>query len=291
MASWVITISKQYAQHWDYARRDGVWDMPKRFKIRNGDTVYFRVSGGPLIGQGIATTDARPLMLEDDVPWDDGRDPYTTRFTFRLLSDEPLATPSWGKVGPRLTKNPPLQGPRSWTAAEDEAVLASFFPHASGSPLETALQEVLQDAGLDVPALDVDALDQDLRDFAEQVRAVRAGQARFRRQLLDVYHSCAVTGTEVERVLDAAHISPFSGDLSNDVSNGMMLRRDIHRLFDDHLLTVTPEYTVRVTPELWGSEYTALDGRALMALPTQDRHRPSPELLRKHNMKCAWLQA
>lgn len=291
MASWVITISRQYAQHWDYARRDGVWDMPKRFKIGEGDTVYFRVSGGPLIGQGTATSDARPLTIQDDVPWDDGRAPYTTRFTFRLLSDEPLDTSSWGKLSARLTKNPPLQGPRAWTAAEDEAVLASYFPPSSDSPLESALRDVLQDAGLDVHALDVDALGQDLREFAEQVRAVRAGQSRFRRQLLDVYHACAVTGTDVERVLDAAHISPFSGDHSNEVSNGIMLRRDIHRLFDDHLLTVTPDYTVRVSPELWGSEYTDLDGRALTSLPAQALHRPSPELLRKHNSKCVWLQA
>ncbi len=291
MASWVITISKQYAQHWDYARRDGVWDMPKRFKIREGDTVYFRVAGGALIGQGTATGDARPLTIHDEVPWDDGRAPYTTRFTFRLLSDAPLDTPSWGKVGARLTMSPPLQAPRSWTSAEDEAVLASLFPRPSDSPLESALQDVLKDAGLDVSVLDVDALGQDLREFAEQVRAVRAGQARFRRQLLDVYDGCAVTGTDVERVLDAAHISPFSGDHSNDVSNGMMLRRDIHRLFDDHLLTVTPEYTVGVTPELLGSEYSELDGRSLTALPAQARHRPSPELLRKHNSKCVWLQA
>ncbi|MBA2695986.1 MAG: hypothetical protein H0U62_09155 [Actinobacteria bacterium] len=195
MASWVITISRQYAQHWDYARRDGVWDMPKRFKIREGDTVYFRVSGGPLIGQGTATSDARPLTIQDDVPWDDGRSPYTTRFTFRLLSDEPLDTSSWGKLSARLTKNPPLQGPRAWTAAEDEAVLASYFPPSSDSPLESALRDVLQDAGLDVHALDVDALGQDLREFAEQVRAIRAGQERFRRQLLDVYDGCAATGT------------------------------------------------------------------------------------------------
>lgn len=154
MSSWVVTISKDYPQHWDYARQHGVWDMPKRFPIRAGDRVYFRLAGGPLLGQTLATSDPQPLTTTDEVPWDDGREPYTTRFTFQLLSDQPRRTEPWGRTAARLTKNPVMQVPRSWDSPRDEAVLASYFEEVALTPEQSMddakRAQVLADLGEDL---------------------------------------------------------------------------------------------------------------------------------------------
>lgn len=69
------------------------------------------------------------------------------------------------------------------------------------------------------------------RVLAEVVR--RRGQPRFRKALLEAYGGkCAVTGCQVESVLEAAHIIAYAGDHTNDVRNGILLRADIHTLFD-----------------------------------------------------------
>lgn len=289
MASWVITIAQEYKQHWDYARRDGVWDMPKNFRVREGDVVYFRVSGGPLIGQGVATSDARPLTSRDAVPWDDGREPYTTRFTFAMLTDAPLETPKWGAVGSRLTKNPPLQGPRSWSDPQDEAVLASYF---SSSVAETVLEKLLkEDAWTSgaVEGLDLHVLTDDQRELVEQFVAIREGQSSFRRSLLNVYDGCAVTGTRFEAALDAAHISPYKGQQSNELRNGLILRKDIHRLFDLDLLALEDDGTIRVAPQVAEPIYRELDGQSAR-FPSDPTSRPDPAVLKAHRAKCPWLR-
>lgn len=290
MASWVITISEEYKQHWDYARRDGVWDMPKNFRVREGDLVYFRVSGGPLIGQARATSDARPLNSHDDVPWDDGRDPYTTRFTFALLSEAPLETPRWGAVGSRLTKNPPLQGPRSWSDPQDEAVLGSYF---SSSVAEKVLEQLLNDdewASGAVEGLDLHVLTDDQRELVEQFVAIREGQSAFRQSLLNVYDGCAVTGTRFAPALDAAHISPYKGLQSNEVRNGLILRKDVHRLFDLHLLALEDDGTISVSPEVTEPIYRDLDGRKAQ-FPSDPTSRPDPAVLQAQRGRCTWLSA
>lgn len=130
-------------------------------------------------------------------------------------------------------------------------------------------------------------LDCDRRRWREQSTVQREGQATFKLRLLDAYGSrCAVTGERVVPVLDAAHIQPYLGVASNHVQNGLLLRTDLHRLYDDGYLTVTPDYSLRVSERLredWenGREYYALDGEALRP-PRFEGHRPSRDALAWH---------
>lgn len=294
MASWVITISNDYRQHWDYAREHWLWDMPKNFPVRAGDHVYFRFAGGGLIGQTISTSDARPLVAADAVPWDDGRDPYTTRFTFRLLSDQPLRSDAWGVTASRLTKSPVMQVPRSWTAPEDQAVLASYFEPAlmTASAMEGQMKALLVDAGIDPVELDVESMTQDQRDVVAMFVHLREGQQKFRADVISAYGACAVTRTTVPRALDAAHISDYKGKHTQVVANGILLRSDLHRLFDAKLLTVTAEdYLLRVSPDLDGTAYDAFD-RQPIHVPSAPADQPNRDLLRAHNDACrGWLSA
>jgi len=68
---------------------------------------------------------------------------------------------------------------------------------------------------------------------------IREGQPAFRKAILERCEGrCVITGTKLQQVLDAAHIIPYNGPGTNHVENGLMLRKDIHRLFDLGLIRI-----------------------------------------------------
>ncbi|MFM7606242.1 MAG: HNH endonuclease, partial [Prosthecobacter sp.] len=81
----------------------------------------------------------------------------------------------------------------------------------------------------------------DQREAVVQAIKLRRGQAVFRNRLIEAYDGkCVVTGCEVLAVLEAAHIKPYRGLKDNAVQNGLLLRADIHTLFDLNLLAINP---------------------------------------------------
>lgn len=110
--------------------------------------------------------------------------------------------------------------------------------------------------------------------------AVRQGQARFRDDLIQAYGgACAISGCSLAPTLQAAHISPWSGKNSNHVSNGILLRADIHTLFDLGLIKIDPETRVIiVAASIADSEYGHYAGQGI-AEPEKEAHRPSKAAL------------
>jgi hypothetical protein len=99
--------------------------------------------------------------------------------------------------------------------------------------------------------------------------------------------ACAVTGEHSLPVLEAAHIRPYGSEGLHDVQNGLLLRADVHRLFDRGYVTITPERRFEVSRRLreeWenGKIYYALQGKEI-ALPASRGDHPDPALLRWHN--------
>lgn len=101
----------------------------------------------------------------------------------------------------------------------------------------------------------------------EAMVRVRRGQGAFRRGLLERFGSvCAFTGPQPPAVLDAGHLYSYSTVGKHDLRGGLLLRKDIHRLFDVGLLCVRANGEVDVSPKLAGySEYSQLDGCPLVA--------------------------
>jgi putative restriction endonuclease len=116
----------------------------------------------------------------------------------------------------------------------------------------------------------------------------RLGQGTFRVAVTGAYEgACAITREHSLPVLEAAHIRPFGADGPHEIVNGILLRADIHRLFDTGYVTVTPEHRFIVSGRLardWenGKAYYEMHDREI-ALPTRIADRPDPELLRWHN--------
>ena len=116
----------------------------------------------------------------------------------------------------------------------------------------------------------------------------RIGQGTFRIVVTDAYdRRCAVTEEKALPVLDAAHIRPFSELTTHDVRNGLLLRSDVHRLFDAGYLTVTPELRMEASNRLRddfddGKTYLELHGRRVRA-PEPAELRPDASALEWHN--------
>lgn len=115
----------------------------------------------------------------------------------------------------------------------------------------------------------------------------RLGQGIFRVQVLDAYErACAVTGEHSLPVLEAAHIRPYSEGGPHRVDNGLVLRTDLHRLFDKGYVTVDEDHRFVVGRRLKeefenGRSYYGLQGHPLH-LPLQPELHPSPGALAWH---------
>lgn len=71
----------------------------------------------------------------------------------------------------------------------------------------------------------------------------RLGQASFRLRIEDAYQGrCAITGSRIRSALQAAHIRPYAEGDKHLLPNGLLLRSDIHTLFDHGYLSITPDY-------------------------------------------------
>lgn len=117
------------------------------------------------------------------------------------------------------------------------------------------------------------------------VQAVRDGQWAFRDAVFDAYEGrCAVTGADLPAGLQAAHLAPYMGPASNEVSNGICLRADIHAMFDRHLLAIhEDDYTVLLAPAVLASTYADLEG-ATIYVPRRHRYRPDRAALQHHRL-------
>lgn len=112
----------------------------------------------------------------------------------------------------------------------------------------------------------------------------RRGQARFRSLLIDRYGpKCMITGCELLDLLEGAHIKPYRGDEDNSAQNGLLLRADIHTMFDLYLLGINPTtLTIRLHPKVMKSDYAHLDGKQL-GLSSSKRPATTP-------LEARWLE-
>jgi hypothetical protein len=112
------------------------------------------------------------------------------------------------------------------------------------------------------------------RVLREVVR--RQGQQKFRQSLIVAYGGCcAITGCPVTPLLEAAHITPYLGPDTNSITNGLLLRADLHTLWDLGLLAVDPgTQMVWVSSKVNDPTYKKLSG-SLLVQPAHPSQRPS----------------
>jgi len=123
----------------------------------------------------------------------------------------------------------------------------------------------------------------------EFIMRARLGQGAFRVLVTEAYdRRCAVTGERTLPVLEAAHIKPFAKSGPHRVKNGLLLRSDLHILFDRGYVTVTPQRRIEVSRRIReefenGRDYYVFHGKELRILPSRPEEQPGGEFLRWHN--------
>jgi len=123
---------------------------------------------------------------------------------------------------------------------------------------------------------------------ADHLTHARLGQGAFRVVITDVYNrKCAITQERTLPVLEAAHIKPFAKSGPHKINNGLLLRSDLHKLFDLGYLTVTHDFHVEVSKRIKreyenGREYYAMHGKELN-LPSNSKYKPAHEYIEWHN--------
>jgi putative restriction endonuclease len=124
---------------------------------------------------------------------------------------------------------------------------------------------------------------------AEYLTKSRLGQGTFRAVVTEIYKKqCTVTGEKTLPVLQAAHIKPYSEDGPSVIGNGILLREDIHTLFDKGYLTINKDYIVEVSGRIKedfgnGREYYNKHGKKLLFLPDESSFLPDIKYLEWHN--------
>ncbi len=117
--------------------------------------------------------------------------------------------------------------------------------------------------------------------------APRLGQGGFRIAVTEAYERrCAMTAERTLPALDAAHIRPYGQHGEHRLDNGLLLRKDLHALFDAGYVGISSDLRVVVSPRIRedyenGRDYYALAGRELW-LPANPAERPNPAFLDWH---------
>jgi len=134
-----------------------------------------------------------------------------------------------------------------------------------------------------LPPIDTDT---DARTWSMRAVAQRRGQPLFRARLMEAYNQCcAITGCNAVEVLEAAHIKPYKGQHTNRVDNGLLLRSDLHTLFDCCLLWITSDLKVAVAPQLLNTPYAGYAEQPIR-LPSSPENHPNAAHLAEHAKRC-----
>jgi putative restriction endonuclease len=147
------------------------------------------------------------------------------------------------------------------------------------------LMRVREDTQIPGPALTAITAN---RFGSPQLVSPRLGQGSFRILVTDAYQRrCAITGEKTLPVLEAAHIRPYAYEGHHEISNGVLLRSDLHTLFDRGYIGIDPDdlkviVSSRIKEQFSnGRHYYALHGQSI-ALPADIGLVPSRENLVYH---------
>jgi hypothetical protein len=245
-------------------------------KVRIGDQAYLLRQGKPrgIFGRGTVISNPRQnkkaLSGEgqrqvnigfDKSQGDVLRDPESFLADEKVLLSLPVPKGQW-------ERNRSGTGLNSKAARAIDTIIDSNVPRS----LLVSSREIA--AADDSEQQQVDRLSKLIEQFT------RPEQRRFRKNIRDIYlNKCAVTGCVTQTVLEAAHISTRKGKDDNDPQNGILLRADIHALFDSFLITLSEDGTrLEVSSDVTDPCYEHLKN-AVVARPDK---APSVENIRHH---------
>ncbi|MBS4104248.1 HNH endonuclease [Tsukamurella paurometabola] len=264
----MIPISKLYPENLMFGFEKGYWDTTLRPGIQRGDDLYFWLGdGGSLVGAAVATSDLYPLrrvdgsIIGDVEPKWSGTKEYQGRVELEPLSTSPLETPSPSELLERIGESKSFQSPMKIENAHGVQGLRRYFFEdgidlsipggASGAPISESDEEARRTV----------------------LRAIRrSGQQRFANNVRTKFGDvCVISGCAVHETLEAAHIVEYRTRAINSDWNGILLRADLHRLFDAGLLGIDEHDRIVLDISLRDTNYRKYHRRKLV-IPKSARH-------------------
>ena len=118
--------------------------------------------------------------------------------------------------------------------------------------------------------------------YAERTILLRQGQPEFKNELISLYGCCMITGCKDVEVLEGCHIVPYSTSHDNSMNNGLLLRADIHTLFDRKLIKINQDFIVKVSNSIQTKEYRDLDNKQIIPHPSLNRGLLSENLVNRN---------
>lgn len=268
---------------------------PKSFRaLQPGELFLFKLHApiNMIVGGGIfASSTTMPLSLAWEAFGANNGVTSLAEMRSRILRYRKLDPASTGpvEIGCRVLTQPFFLDesrwfppPQSWSKN-----IVSFTSYGTDTAEGAALWEAVQDAA--VAADPVLGLAESPSRFGEPVLIKpRLGQGAFRLLVTDLYgRRCAITKERTLPALEAAHIRPYAEGGEHSPSNGILMRRDIHSLFDQGYVTITPDHRFEVSRRIReefenGRHYYELDGSSV-AIPSIASQQPDKSALAWHN--------
>lgn len=192
-----------------------------------------------------------------------------------------LIQPEDYKIGCIVLKNSQFWEPENYKKPKDygiefptQVVKFKYFP------VEDPFFSAEQQSPSDFKLLD------SLRESNKREINQRFGQSTFKGMLLKAYNNkCCISGESCPELLEAAHIQKYINKDSNHIQNGILLRVDLHRLFDSGLLWLTEDYRVQLSSEVLSLEYRIFNNKEVR-LPILPSQHPSKLALKERARNC-----
>ena len=301
MKGWIANTDRRW---FEYLQSGQPWvevsfwrpSDPRAFRGEEGDPFLFRMKAPDNAIGGFATV-ARFSWLPDWLAWDcfGAANGAATFEDFRRLlrvyqGSEGSPRPDGLQMVGFIILLAPVFFPRELWIPQPSSWTGNIQNNKSYSPDDPEWQALwtacIDRAGEFVRLPEGEAVAaQHGRYGAPRLTVPRLGQGAFRVAVTDAYdRACAITGEHSLPALEAAHIRPFSSDGPHATTNGLLLRSDVHRLFDKGYVTVTRDYRLEVGRRLKddyanGRSYYPLHGQPI-SVPKRVPDRPDAELLR-----------
>lgn len=234
-------------------------DILDKLKTINAHNVTIYVAAKPTASNSYPYNEYRKIRFEDDTEFD-----FKTIDLDRFKSNANDEIREKGKVNPE-TPNGAINKRLLITSDLDENDWNELFGNSSTQLIVN--QEIINNQN------------EDELQYTYQKVKKRLRQSKFRKELLVAYdYTCAVSRSKVIELLEAAHIQPYDGIHTSVVSNGILLRSDIHDLFDIYtdgkrLINISADYKIEVHSSLEGSEYWGYNGKDI-SLPININNYP-----------------
>jgi putative restriction endonuclease len=215
--------------------------------------------------------------------------------SFRSLVEPLTGSNSGAEIGCTILTNPVFFDPAHWIADpvgwSSNIVRGKMFSteEPAGQSIWHAIRAHFEEPGEMATDPESQVVTEPLARYGEPVLVKpRLGQGAFRVSVTEAYkRRCAMTGENTLIALEAAHIAPYSCTGDHDITNGLLLRADFHRLFDAGLVSVDPNLRIRVSHRIKntyfnGKAYYRLDNQPLSVLPDAREQQPDPDRLNWH---------